>query len=76
MSMSAESVSAVPATGPEPEVPPITASIRTGEDYVRSLRGSGLRVFLFGELVDEPVDHPVIRPSINAVAETYELALR
>lgn len=33
-------------------------------------------MFLFGELVDEPVDHPVIRPSINAVAETYDLALR
>jgi len=25
--------------------------IVTGEDYVRSLRGRGLRVFLFGELV-------------------------
>jgi 4-hydroxybutyryl-CoA dehydratase / vinylacetyl-CoA-Delta-isomerase len=35
-----------------------------------------LRVFLFGELVPEPVDHPMIRPSINAVAETYDLALR
>lgn len=57
---------------PEPAVPPIV----TGEDYIRSLRGRGLRVFLFGELVEEPVDHPVIRPSINAVAETYELALR
>src|SRR5687767_8782403 len=50
--------------------------IVTGEDYVRSLRGRGLRVFLFGELVEEPVDHPVIRPSINAVAETYDLAVR
>ena len=27
-------------------------------------------------MVDEPVDHPVIRPSINAVAETYDLAVR
>lgn len=52
--------------------PPIV----TGEDYIRSLRGRGLRVFLFGELVPEPVDHPVIRPSINAVAETYDLAVR
>jgi 4-hydroxybutyryl-CoA dehydratase/vinylacetyl-CoA-Delta-isomerase len=50
--------------------------IVTGEDYIRSLRGRGLRVFLFGELVPEPVDHPVIRPSINAVAETYDLAVR
>ncbi len=50
--------------------------IRTGDDYVASLRGRKLRVFLFGELVDEPVDHPMIRPSINAVAETYDLAAR
>jgi 4-hydroxybutyryl-CoA dehydratase/vinylacetyl-CoA-Delta-isomerase len=25
-----------------------------------------------GEQVLEPVDHPIIRPSINAVAETYD----
>ncbi|MCL4148338.1 UNVERIFIED_CONTAM: hypothetical protein GTU68_034460 [Idotea baltica] len=29
-----------------------------------------------GEKVKEPVDHPMIRPSINAVAETYDLAIR
>ena len=48
----------------------------TGAEYVESLRGRNLKVYLFGELVDEPVDHPVIRPSINAVAETYDLAAR
>jgi 4-hydroxybutyryl-CoA dehydratase/vinylacetyl-CoA-Delta-isomerase len=51
-------------------------AIRTGDEYVASLRGRGLRVFLFGERVAEPVDHPIIRPSINAVAETYDLAVR
>ena len=50
--------------------------IRTGEDYIDSLRGRNLKVYLFGELVKEPVDHPLIRPSINAVAETYDLAVR
>ena len=49
--------------------------IRTGADYFESLRGRGLRVFLMGERVAEPVDHPVIRPSINAVARTYDLAV-
>ncbi|MGD8825496.1 MAG: 4-hydroxyphenylacetate 3-hydroxylase N-terminal domain-containing protein, partial [Myxococcales bacterium] len=49
--------------------------IETGEDYIQSLRGRKLKVFLFGERVDEPVDHPMIRPSINAVAETYDLAV-
>jgi 4-hydroxybutyryl-CoA dehydratase/vinylacetyl-CoA-Delta-isomerase len=48
--------------------------ITTPEQYVDSLRNRKLKVYLFGELVPEPVDHPVIRPSINAVAETYRLA--
>ena len=50
--------------------------IRTGEEYIQSLRNRNLKVFLFGELIEEPVDHPIIRPSINAVAETYDLAVR
>ena len=48
--------------------------IITSEDYINSLRGRKLKVYLFGELVEEPVEHPMIRPSINAVAETYDLA--
>lgn len=51
-------------------------TIRTGQEYIESLRGRNLTVYLFGELVKEPVDHPMIRPSINAVAETYDLAVR
>ena len=50
--------------------------IRTGAEYIQSLRGRKTKVYLFGELVKEPVDHPMIRPSINAVAETYDLAVR
>jgi 4-hydroxybutyryl-CoA dehydratase / vinylacetyl-CoA-Delta-isomerase len=48
--------------------------IRTADEYIASLRNRKLKVYLFGELVAEPVDHPVIRPSINAVADTYRLA--
>jgi 4-hydroxybutyryl-CoA dehydratase/vinylacetyl-CoA-Delta-isomerase len=51
-------------------------AIRTGEDYINSLRGRKLRIFLFGEEVEDYVEHPMIRPSINAVAETYDLAVR
>jgi 4-hydroxybutyryl-CoA dehydratase/vinylacetyl-CoA-Delta-isomerase len=50
--------------------------ITTGRDYIQSLRGRQLKVYLFGQPVEEPVDHPIIRPSINAVAETYDLALQ
>ncbi len=44
------------------------------EQYIDSLRRIKHRVFMFGENVDNIVDHPMIRPSINAVAKTYELA--
>jgi 4-hydroxybutyryl-CoA dehydratase/vinylacetyl-CoA-Delta-isomerase len=50
-------------------------TIRDGDDYVESLRNRKMRIFLMGELVDEPVDHPIIRPSINAMAATYDLAV-
>jgi 4-hydroxybutyryl-CoA dehydratase/vinylacetyl-CoA-Delta-isomerase len=50
--------------------------IVTGSDYIDSLRGRKLTVYLFGELVADPVEHPMIRPSINAVAETYDLAVQ
>lgn len=48
--------------------------ISSADDYRASLRGRDLRVHLKGERVSEPGDHPVIAPSINAMAETYELA--
>ena len=48
--------------------------IKNGAEYIESLRGRNLKIYLFGELVKEAVDHPMIRPSINAVAETYDLA--
>jgi 4-hydroxybutyryl-CoA dehydratase/vinylacetyl-CoA-Delta-isomerase len=44
------------------------------DDYIASLRGRRMNVFFMGERVPEPVDHPVIRPSINAMAETFRLA--
>jgi len=48
--------------------------IATAEDYIASLRGRRMNVFFMGERVPEPADHPVIFPSINAMAETYRLA--
>lgn len=46
----------------------------TKEQYIESLRKLNLKVYLMGELVENPVDHPMIRPSMNSVAKTYELA--
>lgn len=49
--------------------------IKTGDDYVESLRGRSLDVYLFGDRIDEPVDHPIIKPSINALKMSYDLAI-
>ncbi|MGH1406730.1 MAG: 4-hydroxyphenylacetate 3-hydroxylase family protein [Rhodomicrobiaceae bacterium] len=49
-------------------------TLETAEAYIESLRDRNLDVYLFGELVEEPVDHPIIRPSINAMAATFGLA--
>jgi 4-hydroxybutyryl-CoA dehydratase/vinylacetyl-CoA-Delta-isomerase len=48
--------------------------IVSADDYIASLRGRAINVYFMGERVPEPVDHPVIFPSINAMAETYRLA--
>jgi 4-hydroxybutyryl-CoA dehydratase/vinylacetyl-CoA-Delta-isomerase len=48
-------------------------AIQTAEEYLDSLRGRGLKVYLFGELLEEAIDHPMIAPSVNAVAETFRL---
>ncbi|MGB9662231.1 MAG: 4-hydroxyphenylacetate 3-hydroxylase family protein [Moorellaceae bacterium] len=49
-------------------------ALKTAEEYLQSLRGLKPRVYLLGEQVENVVDHPIIRPSINSVAKTYELA--
>ena len=49
-------------------------ALMTSEQYVESIRKMKLRVYLFGKLVENPVDHPIIRPSLNSVAMTYTLA--
>jgi 4-hydroxybutyryl-CoA dehydratase/vinylacetyl-CoA-Delta-isomerase len=48
----------------------------TAAAYEESLRKLNLKVYLFGEKLDNVVDNPIIRPSMNAVAKTYELAHR
>ncbi len=46
----------------------------TGAEYTESLRKLNTRVYMFGKKIDNWVDHPMIRPSINCVAVTYDLA--
>ena len=46
----------------------------TGQQYEDSLRKLNFNVYMFGEKVDNLVDNPIIRPSMEAVKLTYELA--
>lgn len=48
--------------------------LMTAQEYIQSLRKLKTRVYLFGELLVDWVDHPMLRPSINCVAMTYALA--
>jgi 4-hydroxybutyryl-CoA dehydratase / vinylacetyl-CoA-Delta-isomerase len=48
----------------------------TAEQYEASLRLLNLEVYMFGKRVENVVDDPIIRPSMKAVAATYELAQR
>ncbi|MCJ7686318.1 MAG: 4-hydroxyphenylacetate 3-hydroxylase family protein [Desulfobacteraceae bacterium] len=51
-------------------------SMMTAEQYEESLRRLNLVVYMFGRRVENVVDDPIIRPSMKAVAKTYELAHR
>jgi aromatic ring hydroxylase len=48
----------------------------TARQYEESLRKLKLEVYMFGKRIESVVDDPIIRPSMNAVAVTYELAQR
>jgi len=51
-------------------------TMMTAQQYEESLRRLNLVVYMFGKRVGNVVDDPIIRPSMNAVAKTYELAHR
>lgn len=49
--------------------------LMNAEQYRQSLRSrKRLKVYLDGELLDNPLSHPYIKASMNSVALTYELA--
>ena len=49
-------------------------ALMTAQQYIESLRKMHTRVYMFGKKIDNWVDSPMIRPSINCVAMTYALA--
>lgn len=48
--------------------------LMTGDEYVRSLKRRRVKVYALGEEIADPTEHPLLKPSLNAVAETYNLA--
>lgn len=48
--------------------------MKTRKEYIDSLKKLNLQVYLMGELVEDPTTHPIIAPSLNSIAMTYELA--
>ena len=49
-------------------------ALMTGEQYVESMRKLNLQVYMFGKKIENPVDDPILRPSLNSVKATYDLA--
>ena len=48
--------------------------LMTGEQYIESIRKLNMQVYMFGKKIDNPVDDPILRPALNSVRMTYDLA--
>ncbi len=48
--------------------------MKTAEQYIDSLRTRPIELWIDDERIDNVVDHPMVRPSIESVAMTYRLA--
>ena len=46
----------------------------TGQQYIDSIRSMNMQVYMFGKKIENPVDDPILRPSLNSVRMTYDLA--
>lgn len=49
-------------------------ALMTGEEYIESIRKMNMEVYMFGKKIENPVDDPILRPSLNSVRMTYDLA--
>jgi len=48
--------------------------MKTAQEFIQSLAGLKQRLYVQGERVADPRQHPLLRPSLNALAETYMAA--
>jgi 4-hydroxybutyryl-CoA dehydratase/vinylacetyl-CoA-Delta-isomerase len=48
--------------------------MKTAQEYIESIKKLKFNAYGLGKKIDSPAEHPLIRPSLNAVAKTYEVA--
>ncbi len=46
----------------------------TGEEYIQSLKKLNTRIYAFGKKIEDVTEDPILRPSVNSVKMTYDLA--
>lgn len=51
-------------------------ALMTGKEYIESIRKLDQKVYMFGERVEDPTRNPILRPSLNSVRMTYDLAFQ
>lgn len=49
-------------------------ALMTGEQYIESIKKMNMQIYMFGEKIGSSVDNPILRPSLNSVKATYDLA--
>ena len=48
--------------------------MKTAKEYLESMKKMHFELYMFGERVTNHADNPIIKPTRNCVAATYELA--
>lgn len=48
--------------------------MKTAHEFKEGLRQQRRELYILGEKVDDPLEHPILRPSLNALSKTYEIA--
>ena len=49
-------------------------ALMTGEQYIESIKKINMQVYMFGKKIEDSTEDPILRPSLNSVRMTYDLA--
>lgn len=49
-------------------------SLMNKDQYIESLKKLNLKVYMFGKIINNPINDPIIHPSLNSIAMTYEMS--